>query len=153
MVARSFVYVTGIGHSRQLWGCGSALDHAEKKPDSRRLLFLVLCWATVGSLSVVLLVFIAAAAPDHISHILDCMDGKWHVYAGCPHEASYYDRLTESGAGLVVSAVDTPLNARPRALYLLFLAMIASSYGCADMQIRGTIELETACDSDYPMEQ
>ena len=116
--------------------------------------FLVAVLATVGILVGGTACFIAAALLIHLSHILDCMDGQMARYRRVSSpQGSYYDRLTDQvQVGLWFGAVGYAAYAQTESVVPVFLAMIGIAfYGLRGYAKYVALEIETACDSDYPM--
>jgi len=116
--------------------------------------FLVAVLATVGILVGGTACFIAAALLIHLSHILDCMDGQMARYRRVSSpQGSYYDRLTDQvQVGLWFGAVGYAAYAQTESVVPVFLAMIGITfYGLRGYAKYVALEIETACDSDYPM--
>lgn len=116
--------------------------------------FLVAVMASIGILIGGTGCFIAAALLIHLSHILDCMDGQMARYRRVSSpEGSYYDRLTDQvqvalwfGAAGYASFVQTA------SVVPVFLAMIGIAfYGLRGYAKYVALEIETACDPDYPV--
>lgn len=115
--------------------------------------FLVAVVASIGILVGGTACFIAAAVLIHLSHILDCMDGQMARYRRVSSpEGSYYDRLTDQvQVTLWFGAAGYAAYAQTASVVPAFLAM----FGIAFYGLRGyakyvALEIETACDPDYP---
>ncbi|MCX8227872.1 MAG: CDP-alcohol phosphatidyltransferase family protein [Sulfitobacter sp.] len=116
--------------------------------------FLVAVVASIGILVGGTECFIAAALLIHLSHILDCMDGQMARYRRVSSpEGSYYDRLTDQvQVGLWFGAAGYAAFVQTASVVPVFLAMIGIAfYGLRGYAKYVALEIETACDPDYPV--